>query len=117
MFPKFDQFNVLLEARFADLKLLYDIELGKPQRKAYKLSDKILAPTNIEKANVMLAFYESTINALCYYGKKEGYESSLQTAQLLWISRQWFNVLNVMMDREPAIHGEMQLTWKIGMKC
>ena len=63
VFPKFDQFNVLLEARFADLKLLYDIELGKPLRKAYKLSDKILAPTNIEKANVMLTdglFYEST---------------------------------------------------------
>ena len=66
MFPKFDQFNLLLVARFADLKLLYDIELGKPLRKAYNLSDKILSPTNIEKTNVMLAdglFHESTINA------------------------------------------------------
>ena len=98
VFPKFDQFNLLLEARFADLKLLYDIELGKPLRKAYKLSDKILSPTNIEKTNVMLAdglFHESTINALRHYGKKEDYQSFLQTAELLWIFRQWFNVLNV----------------------
>ena len=96
--PKFDQFNLLLVARFADLKLLYYIELGKPLRKAYKLSDKILSPTNIEKTNVMLAdglFHESTINALRYYGKKECYQSFLQTAELLWIFRQWFNVLNV----------------------
>ena len=98
MFPKFDQFNLLLVARFADLKLLYDIELGKPLRKAYKLSDKILSPTNIEKTNVMLVdglFHESTINAIRPYGKKEGYESFLQTAELLWIFRQWFNVRNV----------------------
>ena len=65
-------------------------------------------------------FHKSTIKVLLYYGKKEGYESFLQTAQLLGIFRQWFNVLNIkvdMMDRESAIHGEMQLTWKIGMKC
>ena len=44
IFPKFDQKDLLLEARFADLKILYEMELGKPLRKAYKLSDKVLSP-------------------------------------------------------------------------
>ena len=97
IFPKFDQKDLLLEARFADLKILYEMELGKPLRKAYKLSDKVLSPTNIERTNVMLAdsvFHESTINALRYYGK-QGNPSFLQTAELLSIFRQWFNKLNV----------------------
>ena len=93
IFPKFDQNDLLLEARFADLKILYEMELGKPLRKAYKLSDKVLSPTNIERTNIMLAdsvFHESTINALRFYGKK-GNPSFLQTAELLSIFRQWFN--------------------------
>ena len=98
VFPKFDSHDVLLEAKFFDLKLLYDIELGKPLRKAYKLSDKVLAPTTIEKTNVMLAdsiFHESTINGLRHYGKKEEYKSFLQTAEFLSIIRKWFDTLNV----------------------
>ena len=63
IFPKFRNREVLLEDRFADLMVLYEMKLGKPLRKAYMLSDKVLAPTNIEWPNVMLA-----INALRYYG-------------------------------------------------
>ena len=98
VFPKFDYHDVLLEAKFVDFKLLYDIGLGKPLRKAYKLSNKVLAPINIENNNVMLAdsiFHESIINGLRHHDKKEEYKSFLQTAELLCIIRKWFNTLNV----------------------
>ena len=56
------------------IKELYKLELGKPVKYAYKLSDKVLHPMPIEKTNVNLAdclFHESTINALEYYAKME----------------------------------------------
>ena len=76
---------------------MYEMELEKPLRKAYRLSDKVLSPSNIEKTNVFLAdslFHESTINGLRYYGER-GHDSFLQTAALLSIFRQWFDKLNV----------------------
>ena len=96
-FPKFDERAVFLEARFDDIRDLYEMERGAPLRKAYKLSDKVLSPTNIERSNVLLAdslFHEPTIHSLQYYGS-EGNERVLQTAAYLEIIRKWSNTLNV----------------------
>jgi len=44
-----------LKPSFLHLEELFDLELGKPLKLAYRLSDKVLHPTNIEKTNVGLA--------------------------------------------------------------
>ena len=51
---------------------IYNIELARNPKIAYRLSDKVLRPATIEQTNVSLAdsfFYESTINALKTYAK------------------------------------------------
>ena len=62
--------DLSIRANFNDLQVLYDIEINQPERKAYKLNQKILHPKSIEKSNAQLAvgcFHDSTINALRYY--------------------------------------------------
>ncbi len=84
------------KASFLHLEQLYNLELGKPIKMAYKLSDKVLHPTNIEKTNVLLAdslFHESTIAALRYYAKE--FPEWRYTADFLHVVRNWWNVLNV----------------------
>ncbi len=84
------------KASFLHLEQLYNLELGKPIKMAYKLSDKVLHPTNIEKTNVLLAdslFHESTIAALRYY--TEEFPDWRYTADFLQVVRNWWNILNV----------------------
>ena len=62
----------LLTPSFGHIKELYDIEKGKPQKMAYKLTEQVLHPKAIEKTSAKLAdaaFHESTTNALFYYSK------------------------------------------------
>ena len=83
-------------------------------RKAYKLSDKVLTTTNIERTNVMLAdslFHKSTINALCYYGKK-GNLSFLQNAELLSIFKRRFNKVNVKSQYEGQLTLDPNREWE-----
>ena len=97
MFPKFNERNIFLEARVTDIKMFYEMELGKPLLIAYKLSDKVLAPSNIEKTNVILAdslFHVATINGLQFYAKK-GCPTFQQTTQLLSLFRPGFHKMNV----------------------
>ena len=84
------------KASFLHLEQLYNLELGKPVKMAYKLSDKVLHPTNIEKTNVLLAdslFHESTIAALRFYTEK--FPDWRYTADFLQVVRNWWNILNV----------------------
>ena len=37
VFPQYENHDVLLEAKFSDIKLLYEMELEKPLRKAYRI--------------------------------------------------------------------------------
>ena len=86
-----------LIARFSDLKQLYDLELRKPEKIAYKLSEQMLFPNSIEKTNVQLAhacFHDSTISGLLYYAEKQCPHFK-DTATFLKIIRHWFNVMNV----------------------
>ena len=46
--------EIMLQASFGHIKQLYDLELGMPLKKAYKLCDKVLHPATIEQTNVHL---------------------------------------------------------------
>ncbi len=97
VYPGFLNSHEEKRAKFNHLELLYNLELGKPVKIAYKLSDKVLHPTNIEKTNVLLAdslFHESTIAGLRFYAK-EGHKEWEDTANFLHVVRNWWNILNV----------------------
>ena len=87
----------VFKARFSDIESLYDIEIQKAEKMAYKLNKKMLNPNSIEKASVQLAtacFHESTFYRLLYYSLN-GYPHFKETAKFLQIIRDWFNVVNV----------------------
>ena len=89
--------NSSLHVNFAHIKEMYNLELGKNLKIAYKSSEKVLNPLILEKTNVMLAdacFHESTINGLKHYGER-GYPHFLQTSEFLQIIRNWWNIVNV----------------------
>ena len=89
--------DLSIRANFNDLQVLYDIEINQPERKAYKLNQKILHPKSIEKLNAQLAvgcFHDSTINALRYYSTR-GYPEFEGTADFLQVIRNWFSIFNV----------------------
>ncbi len=97
IYPGFHNSLEEKKAKFNHLELMYNLELGKPVKIAYKLSDKVLHPTNIEKTNVLLAdslFHESTIAGLRFYSK-EGHPEWEDTANFLHAVRNWWNILNV----------------------
>ncbi len=97
IYPGFLNSQEEKQAQFRHLEHLYNLELGKPVKIAYKLSDKVLHPTNIEKTNVLLAdsiFHESTIAGLRFYAK-EGNPEWNDTANFLHAVRNWWNILNV----------------------
>ena len=65
---------------------------------AYRLTDKVLHPTSIERVNVQLAIaatHETTIAALQFYGKQDQYSAFSQTTEFLHHIRTWFDIVNV----------------------
>ena len=93
-----EQMNKTIHPSFSHLRELYDIEKGRPEKLAYKLTEKVLHPQVMEKTNVKLAdsaFHESTINALNYYSL-HGYSHFHDSALFAKTIRDWFNTLNVM---------------------
>ncbi len=85
-------------AQVAHVEELYYKELGKPVKLAYKLSEKVLHPTAIEKTNVQLAdsfFHDSTISALKFYATAEDKKDWMDTANFMRLVRNWWNIVNV----------------------
>jgi len=85
-----------IKPNFQHLRQLHSLELGKPVKYAYRLTDKCLNPAPIERTNVMLAnsvFHESTINALWHYS--ESNPEFADTATFLRIIRTWWDIVNV----------------------
>ncbi len=94
--PSFEEGGPVLWPKFAHLEELYQTELGKPAKIAYKLSDKVLHPSTLEKTNVLLAdslFHDSTIGALEFYSSFN--PTWKETALFLQIVRSWWNRANV----------------------
>ena len=87
-----------LQAQFKHLEQLYKMEMGEDVKMAYRLTDRVLYPTSVERVNVQLAVaatHESTVAALRYYSQKDEYRDFGQTADFLELLRQWFSVVNV----------------------
>jgi len=94
--PEFDG-ETIGQAEFSHIEELFHIECGKPIRMAFKLSEKVLHPTNIEKTNVRLAdalFHDSTIAALEFYASTQQ-EKWWSTVKFLKLIRKWWNIVNV----------------------
>ena len=53
--PSFTDKDGELHGNFSHIKHLYNLELGKPIKMAYKLCDKVLNLASIEKTNASLA--------------------------------------------------------------
>ncbi|KAG1654985.1 hypothetical protein GQR58_024759 [Nymphon striatum] len=69
-----DNLNFVTTAKFDDLCELHNLEATKPIKLGYKLTEKCLNPTSIEKSSVKLSmsvFNESTENALRFYSDHE----------------------------------------------
>ena len=93
--PKFGSIDIGMP-KFEHIVQLYNLELGKPLKIAYKLYEKVLHPTDIEKTNVTLAenfFHESTIAGLKFYGN-QGHIEFLQTVPFLELIRKMLNITN-----------------------
>ena len=94
--PKFEGETIGL-VEFCHIEELFHIECGKQIRMAYKLNEKVLHPTNIEKTNVRLAdalFHDSTIAALEFYASAQ-HEKWWSTVKFLKLIRKWWNIVNV----------------------
>ena len=65
--PGFSDKNLEFAAKLEDIEDIYNSELSKPAKMAYKLFAKRLKPSSIDKTNVMQAdslFHDSTIAAM-----------------------------------------------------
>ena len=102
--PSFQECGPSLHVHHSHLVQLHNIEYGNEAKMAYKLTDRVLHPSSIERSNVQLAIsamHETTIAALEYYGGKDEHKAFKDTAEFLKLVRKWFDVVNV---KSPFIH-------------
>lgn len=96
--PPFEETGAALTVKACHLEKLHRMEFGSPVKMAYRLSDKVLNPTSVERVNVKLAdsaTHETTIAGLMVYSKEPGCDGFADTAEFLKIVRTWFNIVNV----------------------
>ena len=96
--PPFPDSESALHVQFSHLLQVYNMEYGTEAKMAYKLTDKALHPTNVERVNVQLAvsaMHETTIAALDFYGQREKHSAFKETAEFLRLVRRWFDIVNV----------------------
>ena len=82
---------------FQHLVQLYNLEAGHPVKMAYRLTKKVLFPTNVERSNTQLAdaaLHESKISGLEHFADN-GHPNFKHTAEFLRYIRRWFDIVNV----------------------
>ena len=88
-----------LKVSFSHLIRVHNMERGDPAKLAYKLTDRVLHPSVLERVNVGLAAAatdQSTSAALRYFAvNKPGCAEFEDTAIFLELVRRWFNSCNV----------------------
>ena len=88
-----------LKINFRHLTRLYNMERGVPGKLAYKLTDKVIKPSALERVNVRLAAaatHESTCKALRHFAEfRPDCKEMVDTAEFLELVRRWFNICNV----------------------
>ncbi|KAF0293045.1 hypothetical protein FJT64_000977 [Amphibalanus amphitrite] len=102
--PPLDAGGPPLDVHLSRLEKVHSIEYSSDAKMAYRLTDKVLHPTSIERVNVQLAVaatHETTIAALRYYGQHAEYGSLNGTAEFLHQVRRWFDIVNV---KSPGKH-------------
>jgi hypothetical protein len=83
--------------KFSHIRMLYELEAGKMVKIAFRLTNRVLFPTTIDKTNVRLAdslFHESTIAAMEFY-RDNGYPDFSETIPFLKLIRRTWNICNV----------------------
>ena len=101
-FPSIDDPISIKTASFIDIRNLYAEESNRPLKLAHKLTQKSLAPKNIEKTSVKLSnaiFHESTLHALQYFNENQG-EQWTGTADFVEIVLKMWKIVNV---KTPSI--------------
>ena len=96
--PALDEAGTPLDVNISHLEKIHAMEYSSQAKMAYRLTDKVLHPTSIERVNVQLAIaatHETTIAALRFYGQQEQYSAFNQTAEFLHYVRTWFDIVNV----------------------
>ena len=88
----FDDQSKLITAYFSHIRELYNLELRKPIKMVFKLTELHLWKNQM--LNYLICFQESTINALAYYSS-HGYAKFKETSDVLQIIRDWFNTVYV----------------------
>ena len=90
--------GTVVHAQFKHLQQLYKMEMGQDIKMAYRLTDRVIYPTSVERVNVQLAVaatHESTVAALRFYSQKEEHRDFGHTADFLEMLRKWFSIVNV----------------------
>ena len=85
----------VLRVNFDHLGMIHRMELGHPAKLAYKLTDKVLNPSVLERDIVKLAA-ETTCAALRFYAEhRPDCAGFSDTDAFLELVRRWLNVCNV----------------------
>lgn len=88
-----------LYANFHHIQELYDLESCYGLRMAYKLNNRMLSPTSIQRTSVKLAvalFHETTFSALNFYASSELSKSKwASTATFIKIVHKLWSMINV----------------------
>ena len=85
----------VLRVNLDHLRMIHRMELGHPAKLAYKLTDKVLNPSVLERDSVKLAA-ETTCAALRFYAEhRPDCAGFSDTAAFLELVRRWLNVCNV----------------------
>lgn len=101
--PDFDDHSKVIFPTFKHVRELFEMELGKPVKMAYKLKKKAMCPKAIEKTNVMLAqsiFDDSTISAMEFYVQNLD-KPWHDTLSFLKIVNRWWKIVNT---KNPFLH-------------
>ena len=96
--PPFPGSEAPMNAMLTHLVQVFNMEQGAEAKMAFKLTDKVIHPTNFERVNVQLAIsatHETTTAALDYFGQQDKHSAFKQTAEFLRLMRKWFDVVNV----------------------
>ncbi|PAA94070.1 hypothetical protein BOX15_Mlig022091g1 [Macrostomum lignano] len=99
--PAFDNCSNFV-ARFSDVEAIFEIERGQSSKIAFRLSEKVLRPLNVERTSASLAaavFDDTTVSALRLYSSTKSTEVDTSTfnstANFLSMIRKLWAILNV----------------------
>ena len=98
-------------ALFSHLMEVFELEMYKPVKIAFKLTHQALFPGPIDRQNVQLThaiFNDSTVQALEFYGNRN-HPEFLGTAKFLQIILKWWKLVNTKTSFQAALRRDNDL--------